>query len=224
MRNRLHFAVFLLLSGCAQPAVITDISDSSVTIQQTAFTKPESVTAEANRGCALYGKTALPLSTRCLDAYCTARLNLFACAGPNVVRGVDQMPARPAGSAATQPPVPMPAYQPTQPPPQPAALAPPQQNAVQTPAALPGTPAANDAFWDQPSGAASGTTAPAADPCAPYENDNIARIRCEWVTGPQRAEYVPAAGQNAPLDTQISCLPVRDRGQQYADCIRRGQL
>ena len=63
-----------------------------------------------------------------------------------------------------------------------------------------------------------------SDPCAPYASDNIARVRCEWINGPERQEYVPPAGEGASLDTQISCLPVRDRPQQYAECIARGYL
>ena len=62
------------------------------------------------------------------------------------------------------------------------------------------------------------------DPCGPYSFDNDLLMRCLWVTGPQRAEYVPPAGEGAALDVQIQCLPVRDRPQQYAGCIARGYL
>ena len=101
------------------------------------------------------------------------------------------------------------------------------------PQAALGRPAPKDDFWDRPHDAsavdrsASATPEPVAypiDPCTAYQNDNIARVRCEWISGPQRAEYVPPAGEGAPLDVQISCLPVRDRSQQYGNCIAQGYL
>jgi hypothetical protein len=40
---------------------------------------------EANRGCGLYGKHAVPISSRCLDGYCSYKELLFACQGPSPV-------------------------------------------------------------------------------------------------------------------------------------------
>lgn len=134
---------------------------------------------------------------------------------------------QPPATYEAEPAAPVEAYQPSTIRAQPA-IAP-----YNPPQAALGRPAPKDDFWDRPHDAsavdrsASATPEPVAypiDPCTAYQNDNIARVRCEWITGPQRAEYVPPAGEGAPLDVQISCLPVRDRSQQYGNCIAQGYL
>jgi hypothetical protein len=54
-----------------QPAVISAISESSLTVVQKSRTTLKAVAAEAERGCALYNKTATPVSNRCFDDYCS---------------------------------------------------------------------------------------------------------------------------------------------------------
>jgi len=131
---------------------------------------------------------------------------------------------QPPATYEAEPAAPVEAYQPSTIRAQPA-IAP-----YNPPQAALGRPAPKDDFWDRPyTASVVDRSAPGAvfypiDSCTAYENDNIARVRCEWITGPQRAEYVPAAGEGAPLDVQISCLPVRDRPQQYGSCIAQGYL
>ena len=64
---------------------------------------------------------------------------------------------------------------------------------------------------------------PPPDPCAGFKDD-IDHLRCEWVTGPERSEFVPPAGENAPLAVQVECLPLREQPQAYALCIARGHV
>ena len=64
---------------------------------------------------------------------------------------------------------------------------------------------------------------PHPDPCAGFKDD-IDHLRCDWVTGPERSEFVPPAGENAPLAVQVECLPLREQPQAYALCIARGHV
>ena len=63
-------AAALLMACGPQPAVISDVSDSSVKVMSYLRTPKEAVRAEANRACGTYGKTAEPLSYQCMDQYC----------------------------------------------------------------------------------------------------------------------------------------------------------
>ena len=62
----------------------------------------------------------------------------------------------------------------------------------------------------------------AADPCAPYVRDPVQRLRCAWVTGPERDRFVPPAGRDAGLQTQMDCIPDRDDPERYAACVAHG--
>jgi hypothetical protein len=47
----------------------------------------------------------------------------------------------------------------------------------------------------------------------------VQRLRCEWVTGPERDRYVPYAGRSAGLAARMDCLPDRDDPARYAACL-----
>lgn len=73
-------AAAVLLTACGpQPAVISDINDSSVKVMSYLRTPKEAVRAEANRACGTYGKTAQPISYQCMDEYCWTKQVLYAC-------------------------------------------------------------------------------------------------------------------------------------------------
>jgi predicted metalloprotease with PDZ domain len=59
-------------------AVISDLEDDKVIVQGT-YADAAMIQAEANEGCAMHGKQAIPISSRCMDKYCTRRNYLFAC-------------------------------------------------------------------------------------------------------------------------------------------------
>ena len=60
------------------------------------------------------------------------------------------------------------------------------------------------------------------DPCAPYARDPVQRLRCAWVTGPERDRFVPPGGRGASLRTRMDCIPDRDDPGRYAACVARG--
>ena len=62
----------------------------------------------------------------------------------------------------------------------------------------------------------------AADPCAPYARDPVQRLRCAWVTGPERDRFVLPAGHGVSLRTRMDCIPDRDDPARYAACVARG--
>ena len=66
------------LAGCAHPA-INDIDDSHVKVFVPLGSSAQEVTAEAARGCAVYTKTAVPISQSCADQNCFHKQALFAC-------------------------------------------------------------------------------------------------------------------------------------------------
>jgi hypothetical protein len=67
------------LGACAAPAVIADISDSSVRVQGNQYTENDAYMTEASRGCELYGKTPVPLSETRTGPYGAFKQVLFAC-------------------------------------------------------------------------------------------------------------------------------------------------
>jgi len=74
-------AACLSIVGCAVPAVIADIEHDKVIVQAHEFmTDPAAVQAEAERGCALHGRRAVPISTRPAGNF--VELHLFACHDP----------------------------------------------------------------------------------------------------------------------------------------------
>ena len=76
---RASFLILFLLAGCAAPAIISDINDSSLKIQGNAYTPMEEILAKAREGCAIYSKTPVSISFQCLDGYCIRKEYLYAC-------------------------------------------------------------------------------------------------------------------------------------------------
>ena len=78
-----HVIVALLMgmfvAGCAAPAIISDINDSSLKVQIGLGTTDEMLMTKAREGCALYGKTPVRISHICMDGYCFRKQVLFAC-------------------------------------------------------------------------------------------------------------------------------------------------
>lgn len=81
MRVLLALGISLpMIVACGpREAVITDINESSVRVLQYYNTPDSAVAREAERGCQLYGKEAVGLSTTCLDGFCDSQEHLFAC-------------------------------------------------------------------------------------------------------------------------------------------------
>ncbi len=71
--------IVLLVSGCAAPAVISDISDSSLKVQGGFGTTDADIQMKAAEGCALYNKKPVRISHVCIDGYCFRKSVLFAC-------------------------------------------------------------------------------------------------------------------------------------------------
>lgn len=65
------------LAGCAN-AVISDIGQDKVKVVATG-SDMKMIGAEAEKGCAIYDRTPIPISKRCMDGYCTQTEYLFAC-------------------------------------------------------------------------------------------------------------------------------------------------
>jgi hypothetical protein len=66
------------LAACAPHAAIVDVEEDKVLIEATGDEDALAL-REAQRGCAVYGRTAVPLSAWCLDALCSSARYLFAC-------------------------------------------------------------------------------------------------------------------------------------------------
>jgi hypothetical protein len=47
----------------------------------------------------------------------------------------------------------------------------------------------------------------------------VLRLRCEWVTGPERDRFVLPPGREASLRARMDCIPDRDDPARYAACI-----
>jgi hypothetical protein len=100
--------------------------------------------------------------------------------------------------------------------------------------ALQSPPAADDEFWDAPSDgspiqddpqpvlAVLSDDAVIDEACTAYLGDQAMHLRCQWVTGPDRALYVPEAGRNASLAVQMRCHPLREEPAHYAACVAKG--
>jgi len=86
MKHKAALAVTgcLLIAGCAAPAVIADIEHDKVVVQSNQYTPPAEVLAEAERGCALHGRIAEPISTRTVGSgFSAMQMHLFACKLPS---------------------------------------------------------------------------------------------------------------------------------------------
>lgn len=75
-------AAVAFVAGCAAPVVIADIEHDKVVVQANRYTSVDAVRAEAAKGCALHGRTAVPISRRLVGAYNERALYLFACRKP----------------------------------------------------------------------------------------------------------------------------------------------
>ncbi|MDP2331817.1 MAG: hypothetical protein Q8M19_14095 [Reyranella sp.] len=71
-------AAGMVLLGCTTSAVISDIGQDKVKVVASGGDQ-EVIMAEARKGCALYKRTPVALSHRCLDGYCIQKEYLFAC-------------------------------------------------------------------------------------------------------------------------------------------------
>jgi S1-C subfamily serine protease len=61
--------------------MIRDLEENRVMVQAT-NPDPAQVKAEAIRGCAFHGRTAVLVSQQCVDALCSTQIFLFACERP----------------------------------------------------------------------------------------------------------------------------------------------
>src|SRR5437867_1156593 len=108
----------IAVCACSSP-VISDINDSAVKVQSAWYNNQNEAMAEANRGCGLYGKRAVPISSRCLDGYCSNKELLFACQGPSPVISQPNfstsLPSSVQAPAAEPPSTAAPAYSAPQP-------------------------------------------------------------------------------------------------------------
>ena len=68
----------LALAACAPHAAIIDFEEDKVLVEASGDDEAL-VLEEARRGCAIHGRTAVPLSSWCLDAVCSHAHHLFAC-------------------------------------------------------------------------------------------------------------------------------------------------
>jgi hypothetical protein len=219
--------LLVITAGCS-PRVTSELDDTWLTVHQPPGTSMHTVMAEANRMCAPYGRQALLVSLQCADDTCHSRRHLFACGGRMPVRLTAPEVPSPATLQQAEPlvaPAPPPVVTSEVPAP------PPEIAASQvTPA---GAPAPADDFWDRPFDgpvvvrAAPTRPSPAveqesyfSDDCAQYLGDQAMHLRCQWLTGPDRDDYIPAVGRDVPLATQMRCYPLRDELVQYEDCIR----
>lgn len=73
-------ALALALAACAN-AVISDIATDKVKVVASGGDQ-KMIMGEAEKGCAIYKRTPIAISNRCIDAYCTQKEYLFACKEP----------------------------------------------------------------------------------------------------------------------------------------------
>ena len=125
---------------------------------------------------------------------------------------LDWPPAEPFQVAAG--PAPVPAAPPLPPAPEARPAGPARDSVADVPA--PPVPSASEPNRD--GAARDGGT----DPCAPFALDPVQRLRCAWVTGPERDRFVLPAGRGASLRTRMDCIPDRDDPGRYAACVARG--
>ena len=125
---------------------------------------------------------------------------------------LDWPPAEPFQVAAG--PAPVPAAPPLPPAPEARPAGPARDSVADVPA--PPVPSTSEPNRD--GAARDGGT----DPCAPFALDPVQRLRCAWVTGPERDRFVLPAGRGASLRTRMDCIPDRDDPGRYAACVARG--
>lgn len=82
MKKTLVVLAVVVLAGCAapkHPAIVTQISADSVTIQGGMFTPKPAIEEKAAESCQMYKRKPKYMSTNCKDAYCVSASHLFAC-------------------------------------------------------------------------------------------------------------------------------------------------
>ena len=220
--------LLVIAAGCS-PRVISELDDTSLTVYQPPGTSMHAVMAEANRKCAPYGRQALLVSLQCADDACRSKRHLFACGGRMPVRATALEVPAPATLQQAEPLV-APA-----PPLVISSEVPASSSEIAAPEAAPaGASASPDDFWDRPFEepvvVRAAPTRPSpppmeqesyfSDDCAQYLGDQAMHLRCQWLTGPDRDDYIPAIGRDVPLATQMRCHPLRDELVPYEDCIR----
>ena len=80
-QSAVSFVLSVLLVGCSSSTAIRELSEDRVIVQATHPDQAQ-VRAEANRGCAFHGRTAVPVSHQCVDDSCRTQTFLFACERP----------------------------------------------------------------------------------------------------------------------------------------------
>ena len=145
-----------------------------------------------------------------LGGYAAAEAGVGDGEAANLV--LDWPPAEPFRVAAG--PAPVPAAPPLPPAPEARPAGPARDSVADVPA--PPVPSASEPNRD--GAARDGGT----DPCAPFALDPVQRLRCAWVTGPERDRFVLPAGRGASLRTRMDCIPDRDDPGRYAACVARG--
>jgi hypothetical protein len=68
------------IAGCAN-AFISDIATDKVKVMASGNDQ-KMIMGEAEKGCAIYKRTPIAISKRCINAYCTQSEYLFACKEP----------------------------------------------------------------------------------------------------------------------------------------------
>lgn len=74
-------ALCVMVAACATHAVISDIATDKVKVVASGGDQAV-IMGQAREGCAHYKRTPVPISKRCLDAYCVQSEYLFACKAP----------------------------------------------------------------------------------------------------------------------------------------------
>ena len=70
--------ISVLMAGCSSSAFVSALHEDEVIVRAEHANETQ-VRAEANQGCAIHGRTAEPVTTRCLNESCTAQEFRFAC-------------------------------------------------------------------------------------------------------------------------------------------------
>jgi hypothetical protein len=79
MKSVLLGMLCLTIAGCSKPPTIKGVSDSAVQVLGWGQSPVELFDAEAARGCAIYGKTAVPVSSQCHGLPCFTKTRNYAC-------------------------------------------------------------------------------------------------------------------------------------------------
>lgn len=80
MKSAVWILAALAVTGCAS-AVISDIATDKVKVVAVGD-DAKLIMAEAEKGCAIYKRKPVPISSRCIASYCSQKEYLFACQEP----------------------------------------------------------------------------------------------------------------------------------------------